>query len=91
MPKNILREHILTIADFKESGEFIRDKESFNHFQEINKPYGIIESVLDWCKNELRSDWRWQLIDVSGMVKPGRYIFYFDSERDYIAFVLKWA
>ena len=91
MPKNILREHILTIADFKESGEFIRAKESFNHFQEINKPYGIIESVLDWCKEELSAEWRWQLLELSSDHKPGRYIFFFDSERDCLAFTMKWS
>ena len=53
-------------------GEFIRDKESFNHAQEINKPFGTIESILDWCKKELVGDWRWQLIDVSGTTRPGR-------------------
>ena len=81
----------MTIADFKEMGEFIRDKESFNYAQEINKPFGTIESILDWCKKELSGEWRWQLVDVSGTTRPGRYIFYFDLERDYFAFVIKWA
>jgi len=79
------------LADFREMGEFIRNKESFAHAQEINKSFGVIESVLDWCKKELQGDWRWQLIDVSATYKPGRYIFYFDLETDYFAFVLKWA
>ena len=79
------------ISDFKEFGEFVREKDSFNHAQEITKPYGVIEQVLDWAKNELVNDWRWQLIELSSDTRPGRYIFYFDSEQDYFAFVLKWS
>ena len=79
------------LNEFQEFGEFIRDQDSFNHAHEITKPYGVIEEVLDWSKRELSKDWRWQLIDLSNPVRPGRYIFYFDSERDYLAFVLKWS
>ena len=68
-----------------------RDRNSFNHAQEISKPFGVLESVLDWCKEELTADWRWQLLSVSSELHPGRYIFYFDSERDYLAFVMKWS
>jgi hypothetical protein len=66
-----------------------RDRNSFNHAQEISKPFGVLESVLDWCKEELTSEWRWQLIEVSSDRRPGRYIFYFDSERDCLAFTMK--
>ena len=68
-----------------------RDKQSFSHAQEITKPFGVIEEVLAWCKSELREDWRWQLVEMSSDIRPGRYIFYFDNEKDYFAFVLKWA
>lgn len=69
----------------------LRTKDSFNHACEIRKPFGILEKTLDWCKTEIVSEWRWQLIDVSSDIQPGRYIFYFDSERDYLAFMMKWA
>jgi hypothetical protein len=68
-----------------------RSRESFPHAQEIAKPFGEIERVLEWCKSEIGHDWRWQLIDVSSDIRPGRYIFYFDSERDYLAFTMKWS
>ena len=68
-----------------------RDKQSFKHAQEIVKPFGVIEQVLAWCKHELIDQWRWQLVEMSSDIKPGRYIFYFDSERDYLVFVLKWV
>ena len=69
--------------------EWQRDKASFNHAQEITKPFGQVEHVLDWCKSELVNEWRWQLVDVSSNNRPGRYIFYFDDERDYLAFIMK--
>ena len=68
-----------------------RNKDSFNHAKEISKEFGILESVLDWCKEEIAADWRWQLVEISNNHRPGRYIFYFDSERDYLAFIMKWA
>ena len=71
--------------------EWQRDRESFNHAHEIVKPYGEIEHVLNWCKSELVKEWRWQMAEVSSDRKPGRYIFYFDDERDCLAFIMKWA
>jgi hypothetical protein len=67
-----------------------RDRDSFNHAQEITKEFGVLEHVLDWCKEELSAEWRWQLREVSSESRPGRYIFYFDSERDCLAFTMKW-
>lgn len=67
-----------------------RNKESFAHAKEIHKPFGVLEQVIAWCKSELVGEWRWQLVDVSSHDRPGRYIFYFDSERDYFAFTLYW-
>lgn len=68
-----------------------RSKESFNHACEIVKAFGVLEAVLAWCKANLQDEWRWQLVEMSSDIKPGRYIFFFDNEKDYVAFVLKWA
>jgi hypothetical protein len=70
---------------------YLRDAVSFNHAKEISKPFGQIELVLDWAKSALEQDWRWQLVETSSYTKPGRYIFYFDSEQDYLTFVLRWS
>jgi hypothetical protein len=70
--------------------EYMRDKDSFNYAQEIAKPFGVLEQVLDWCKKELVSEWRWQMLEISSDHKPGRYCFFFDSERDCLAFTMKW-
>ena len=69
----------------------IRRGESFRYAREILKPYGELDRVLAWCKTELTDEWRWQLIDQSSDRRPGRYIFYFDSDRDFFAFVLQWS
>ena len=69
----------------------VRDKTSFDHSREITKPWGGLDPVLDWCKSECRGEWRWQLLEVSTDHRPGRYVFYFDSELDFCAFTLKWS
>jgi len=71
--------------------DYMRDRDSFAYAQEIVKPFGQIESILDWCKSELVAEWRWQLISASTDTRPGRYCFFFDSERDCLAFTMKWA
>lgn len=69
----------------------IRTAESFSHAHSIMQPRGMLEYTLAWCKSECQGEWRWQMVEMSGQDKPGRYIFFFDSERDYLAFVMKWA
>ena len=69
----------------------IRLSESFNHAQEIARPFGQIDRIIEWCKTELVGDWRWQVITTSSDRAPGRYIFYFDSDRDAAAFALFWS
>jgi hypothetical protein len=71
--------------------EYLRDAVSFPYAKEIAKPWGMIEQVLDWCKMALSQDWRWQLVETSAPDHLGRYIFYFDSERDCLAFTMKWS
>lgn len=75
----------MQLADYQ-----IRDKESFSYAKEIAKPFGGIDSVISWCKTEMQNDWRWQVVEMSSDIRPGRYIFYFDSDRDCCAFTLKW-
>ena len=72
-------------------GEFIQSRKQYNHAHRIVKSFGVIEQILDWCKHELVAEWRWQLVEVSTHTKNGEYIFYFDSERDYLSFLMKWS
>ena len=68
----------------------VRDRDSFDHAIEIVKPYGQIDAVLEWAKTELQGDWRWQMVEMSSLQRPGRYIFYFDKESDLLALTIKW-
>jgi len=68
-----------------------RSAESFRFAREIHKPSGTIDRILTWCKTELVGVWRWQMVEMSGDHRPGRYVFYFDDARDYTAFMLKWG
>ena len=68
-----------------------RPADSFAYQSETTRPYGRIDVIIDWCKSELKSDWRWQVLEYSTDTRPGTYKFYFDSERDCCAFSLKWA
>jgi len=68
-----------------------RNETSFQFQREITRPFGDLDAVLAWCKVELQGDWRWQLIELSTLDHPGIYKFYFDSERDCVAFVLHWS
>jgi hypothetical protein len=69
----------------------IRQADSFRHSIELTKSFGSLDYILDWAKAELRDEWRWQVIRTSSDRDPGRYTFYFDSESDYLAFVMKFA
>ena len=68
-----------------------RLSESFRHAQEITRPFGQIDRIIEWCKTELINEWRWQVVTTSSDRAPGRYIFYFDSDRDAAAFALFWS
>jgi hypothetical protein len=65
-------------------------RNGYNYVVTIIKPRGVIDTTLDWCKKELSGDWRWQLLETSNDNHPGQYIFYFDKDKDYFAFTLKW-
>ena len=71
-------------------GNVMRASLSFAFSNEIVKPYGTIDKILDWCRQELVDEWRWEIVEESSDVRPGRYIFYFDSGRDACAFSISW-
>jgi hypothetical protein len=67
-----------------------RPAESFQHAIQLQKPWGWIDIAVDWCKSEMTQDWRWHIVRMSSDQLPGQYIFYFDSDRDYFAFCIKF-
>ena len=67
------------------------DEYRFNYATEIIKPSGVLDTILDWCRAEMQdASWRWQMRSISSPAFPGHYIFYFNNERDYLAFILRW-
>ena len=85
------RTAIDTSASITSPNTVSRSPASFAYSREIYKPFGGLDSVISWCKTETQADWGWQLLQASTDYLPGRYVFYFDSERDYVPFLLKWA
>jgi hypothetical protein len=62
------------------------------HFQvEIHQPYGVLDDVLAWARENITGRWAWRLISASNRATDGRYRFYFDTESDATIFTLRWA
>ena len=64
------------------------------HQSELTIPFGKLQSVLDWCNHNCEKDWVWTQSDTFYL--PSNkfnkvlydYTFSFESERDYLAFIL---
>jgi hypothetical protein len=67
-----------------------RSADSFNYAQHTSKPFGELDPVIQWCRQNLTADWRWQMVSLPNDRDPGDYIFYFDSEEDYFMFTMRW-
>ncbi len=63
------------------------------HQSELTIPFGKLQSVLDWCNHNCEKDWVWSQSDTF-CISPGTFIitydytFSFESEKDYLAFIL---
>ncbi len=68
----------------------IRTGDSFAYATTVEKSFGVLDDILDWCRSNMLKEWRWQLIQPSSDQSPGRYTFYFDSDLDLCAFKLRW-
>jgi len=58
---------------------------SYNTSIEI--PWGHLREIIDWCETNCELDWHFQVINAAGTT-PGRYSFMFDSEKDYVNFLI---
>lgn len=68
----------------------IRPAESFDYTMRLERPWGWLDQAIAWCKTEMTGEWRWQIVSMSSDQRPGDYIFYFDTHRDYFTFCLKF-
>lgn len=58
------------------------------HKANISAPFGQLQPVLDWCERNCEGDYRF--IDLVGDQDSaaGHWEFLFESERDYVAFIM---
>ena len=58
------------------------------HKANINAPFGQLQPVLDWCDRNCEGDYRFvDLVDGQDS-DTGRWEFLFESEKDYVAFLM---
>lgn len=55
------------------------------HRAKVALQYGELASIVDWCERNCSSDWRF-MEDVNN--QWGGYEFLFESEKDYVAFLV---
>ena len=59
------------------------------HKANISVQYGQLQPVLDWCERNCEGDYRY--IDINNPEHDnatGRWEFLFESEKDYVAFLM---
>lgn len=56
----------------------------------IDIPYGELKNVISWCQNNCQSDWRFHetLHSKDNFNFSLNYEFFFEDEKDYIAFLI---
>jgi|LakMenE18May11ns_1017448.scaffolds.fasta_scaffold9051103_2 hypothetical protein len=54
----------------------------------IGLPYGKLQSILEWCKRNCTHEWKFEEDGNTMDTWEPKYTFYFESERDYVAFTL---
>jgi hypothetical protein len=65
-----------------------KDLSNLNFSCVVNKPRGWLDQTLVWCQQEIKSEWRWQMIRSSDNQHPGVYKFYFSNEKDLLTFII---
>ena len=48
---------------------------------EITFPFGQLDSMIEWCEKNCQTDWKFGDSD-------NGYTFWFESEKDYVAFLI---
>lgn len=69
----------------------IKLEEGYPHAKTLYLPTGEIDAVVNWCKQELTTTWKWQILSSSSSDTPGAYSFFFKADSDFFAFLLKYG
>lgn len=56
------------------------------HKANIHIEYGELQPVLDWCERNCEAEYRY--LDIDYYSDHGRWEFLFESEKDYVAFLM---
>jgi len=54
---------------------------------EIGIMFGNLSVMIDWCQQHCESNWCYDIKDLAGK-NPGQYVFFFESEKDLVNFIL---
>ena len=55
----------------------------------IDVQFGQLRSIIDWCERNCESDYRYSDINnPESASSTGRWEFLFESEKDYVAFLM---
>jgi hypothetical protein len=54
---------------------------------EVNIQYGQLEEMIAWCKANCLGLWGYYVVNAAGE-EPGQYSFQFESEKDYVTFLV---
>jgi hypothetical protein len=57
------------------------------HQVKLTIPYGELQPIIEWCDRNCLSEWRY-MEDPNANFLSGGWVFFFESERDYCAFLL---
>lgn len=52
----------------------------------ISIPYGLLNETVSWCDRNCIGDWRY-MEDPNGEMYDS-WVFFFEDERDYVAFLM---
>ena len=58
------------------------------HKANVVLPYGGLTPVVEWCDRNCTGEWRYMDILNGDDSDAGRWEFLFESERDYVAFLM---
>lgn len=56
-----------------------------SHKITIKIPYGELQATVEWCDRNCKDDWAY-MEDPNAQFLSGGWVFFFESERDYVAF-----
>jgi hypothetical protein len=57
------------------------------HKVEVNIQYGQLEEMIGWCRTNCSGLWGYGIVKPAGE-EPGVYSFQFESEKDYVTFLV---